>query len=529
MSKVGRDRAAPRERVLYFMLVPSICVAVLLLGAAALSATLKIERARQQTVFDATWSLAEERVDRLDKMIIAQDNAVTASVNIGALSAIAERWLPTARRETPTVRAILVLDLMHPDMEVHAFVSRQPGYEDDAFRRLLIQRMIPKMNLTAPLQQLNHLHQVIEDQSYLLSYWQRVQSGRRFLVVAWHDVSRLVNEVMPRVYRDLDRNSRMNVIDQKGKILYGPPIQAGGFTVGLRFPTTLYSWRLQVALTSAEGLAQKAVRQRLVQLGVVGLAMLIAVVGVVMLARASVQERRLASLKSDFVANVSHELKTPLASVRMFGEMLLTGRVANDEKRRKYLQIIVGESERLTSLIDNVLDFAKVERGKVAYSFSEGDVAEAVKHAVELLRYRAEGQGVELLIETESIRLKFDGRAIELAVINLVDNALKYASSGKMVTVRVQAIAEHGLDGGLIRVEDNGPGVAAEEQAHIFDRFVRGRAANEAHARGSGIGLALVKHIAESHGGHVRLESPGDERDCGCVFEIYIPRSTTRA
>jgi two-component system phosphate regulon sensor histidine kinase PhoR len=510
-----------RERLLYFALVPAVCIAVLLLGAAALRTTLQFEKASAQAVLDATSSLAQERVDRLDKMIIAQDNAVDASVDLGDLRTLARRWLLTAGRETPSVRAILVLDMERPEKEVRAFVSRWPGPEDDAFRRLLIRRLLPLFELDVePREQLRHLHHTVDGQSYLLSYWQRERQGQRYLVVAWHYVQQLLQEVMPRLYRDLDRSSRMNVIDQEGRILFGPPIPAGGPIVGLQFPTTLYNWRLQVGLTSAESLVTQAVQQRYVQLGVVGLAMLIAVAGIIITVRASIEERRLAALKSDFVANVSHELKTPLASVRMFGELLLTGRAPSEDKQREYLQIIAGESERLTSLIDNVLDFAKVEKGKEAYEFADADVAEVATRAVDVLRYRAERQGVELETRLEPAHAVVDVRAVELALINLIDNALKYAKGTDAVTIDVAPAPAGGV---VLRVTDQGPGIDVDEQRRIFDRFVRGRIARETHVRGSGIGLALVKHIAESHGGRAVVRSPVAEAGRGSAFEIHLP------
>ncbi|MBI4701164.1 MAG: HAMP domain-containing histidine kinase [Deltaproteobacteria bacterium] len=523
LRREGRARSGP---LIYFGLVPAIVVAVLLLGAAALGTSLQIEKVQQQTVFDATMSVVVERVDRLDKMIIAQDNAALASVDVGHLSQIARRWLPTAARETPTVRAILVLDLDHDDREVRAFVSRAPGAEDDRFRRLLVGRLLVQMDLaTPPGEQLRHLHTLLDEQSLLVSYWQRSHAGRRYLVVAWHDAGRLLHEVMPQLFADLDRSSRMNVVDQQGRILFGTPIQAGGFTVGLPFPTTLYNWRLQVALTGAEGLAQRALRQRLVQLAVVGFAALLAVAGVVILVRASVTERRLAALRSEFVANVSHELKTPLASVRMFGELLLTGRVPSEDKRREYLQIIVGESERLTTLIDNVLDFARVERGHAAYELERGDVATTVGRAVEVLRYRAERQGIELRLRAQPSPAVHDARAIELCVMNVLDNALKYAKGTEAVEIDVGRAPGGEAAGAAVqvRIADLGPGIAPDEQERIFDRFVRGRSAREQHARGSGIGLALVKHIAESHGGSVRVQSPLTEAGRGSAFILTLP------
>src|SRR5207237_231922 len=160
--------------------------------------------------------------------------------------------------------------------------------------------------------------------------------------------------------------------------------------------------------------------------------------GVATILLASERERRISALKSEFVANVSHELKTPLALVRMFGEMLQSGRVASEAKRQEYLDIIVSESERLSNLIENVLDFARVERGRESYELAEGDVGEAVARAANVYRYRAEREGVKLVVDIAPSlgRARIDERAIQLAVINLVDNALKYAPDGDVITVR---------------------------------------------------------------------------------------------
>ncbi len=492
------------------------------LAFVALRTSLQLEKSRQQSVIDATWSVASERIDRLDKLIVAQDNVVAAAIEPQALGSLARRWLPTAPRETPTVRAVLVLDASDPMMEVVAFVSPRPGPEDHAFRRVLLAELLPRMEThIAPVEQLRHLHVNVGGANYLVSYWQRLEGERARLVVAWHDVSRLVHEVMPQLYRDLDRQSRMNVIDEDARIVFGSAIRAGGPVVSLPFPTTLYGWRLQVALASAEDLEEKVARQRVTQIGIVGLASLVVLAATIAILRAAVQARRLAALHGDFVANVSHELKTPLASVRLFGEMLLTGRVATDEKRREYLQIIVAESERLTSLLDNVLDFARVERGRAAYDLRHGDVATIARQAVETQRYRAERQGLELEVETSPAVALVDARALELAVINLVDNALKYGVGSEKIRITVGHLSEPQATA-YVRVEDSGPGIDVADQERIFQRFVRGKNARDLHARGSGIGLALVRHIAAAHGGSVVLESPA-HGDRGAAFELRLP------
>jgi two-component system phosphate regulon sensor histidine kinase PhoR len=197
---------------------------------------------------------------------------------------------------------------------------------------------------------------------------------------------------------------------------------------------------VNVSLLSAEELAASAARRRVLEMLLVGLSGLVVMAGMVMVLVAANRERKLSELKSDFVANVSHELKTPLSLVRMFAELLQSGRVDSDDKRKQYLQIILSESERLSALIENVLDFARVERGKAGYDFSEAALGEVVARAIEACRIRADREQVDLVLAVEPglPLVRVDERAIEIAVINLVDNALKYAKDGNRVRIGVR-------------------------------------------------------------------------------------------
>ena len=540
-----------RDRLASIVLLPAVLVAVGILAYFMLRTTLQVERLRQQSVLEATLGLANEKADRLDQRIIEQDDVIFAIADPSRLTELTQRWLPTAQRETPTVRAVLVLDENHT---VVAFASRAGGAfaEEEAFRRLLVQRMCGDMDLgKLPPDELRHLHHEYRGQSYLVSYWQRVAPAprpanaeseapessdvaettraHRYLVVAWYDLGRIVREAMPSLFSEAATPSRVNVVDEGGRIIFGPPLRSGEFTVGVRFPTTLYGWRLQVSPSASDELTARVRNRALLELVMVVLSCGIIVLGVATTLIATARERRTSALKSEFVANVSHELKTPLALVRMFGEMLQSGRVASPEKQQEYLDIIVSESERLSALIENVLDFAKVERGRGAYDFAEADVSDAVSKAVAVYKYRAEREGVEIATQIEpGILAHIDDRAIQLAVINLIDNALKYAPEGEVVLVR----AEREGDQVAIRVTDRGQGVAPGDRERIFERFVRGEntlGKDARPVRGSGIGLSLVKHIAESHGGAISVEE-GDETventsDSGAAAES-TPKST---
>jgi two-component system phosphate regulon sensor histidine kinase PhoR len=398
-----------------------------------------------------------------------------------------------------------------------AIASRAPGPENERFRRLCVELMLGEMKIEVPpYDQLRHLHTTFRGQSYLVSHWQTERHGRRYLTVVWHDVPRIVHDLFPTLYPD-SAQSRVNVSDQDGRIVFGKSLARKGPVLGRQFETTLYKWSVNVSMASGEELAQAVQRRRVLEMVLVGLSSLVVIFGLIVIVVAAAQERRLANLKSDFVANVSHELKTPLSLVRMFSELLQSGRVESEEKRRQYLQIIVGESDRLASLIENVLDFAKVERGRQAYHFAEGNLGEVVARAVDVCRVRAEREGTELELDIApglpSVRL--DERALEIAVINLIDNAMKYAPGHVSVAVVATAGALE------VRVTDRGPGIVPEDRKRIFERFVRGKPSEGKQVRGSGIGLALVKHIAEAHGGKAWVE-PGVPK--GSVFVLSVTR-----
>ncbi len=546
-----------RGRLKQFVLLPLVVVAVGILAYFTFRTTLQVDTLRQQSVLEATVGLATEKANRVDRQIVDQDNVVMAIADPARLEMLTERWLPTAQRETPSVRAILILDASHT---VLAFASRATGAlaEEESFRRLLVDRMLVDMELDVQaLDELRHLHRDYLAQSYLLSYWQRVYEGRRYIVIAWHDMGRIVRATFPMLYAELTVSalglhearhsqasaaSRVNVVDEEGRIIYGPPLRSGEFTVGVRFPTTLYNWRVQVSPLASEELAARVRNRRLLEIIMVSLSCIVIVVGAIAIVLVAEKERKVSALKSEFVANVSHELKTPLALVRMFAEMLQTGRVASDDKRKEYLDIIVRESERLSALIENVLDFARLERGRGSYEFADGDVGESVTTAVSACRYRAEREGVRLDVTVDATlpRACIDDRAIQLAVINLIDNALKYAPDSEVISV----VASSQNDGVRVDVRDQGHGIAAENRHRIFERFVRVRRAHEEPAatpaphaepaaarrpespvRGSGIGLALVKHIAESHGGRAWVES---EIGAGSTFSFTIPAYSVR-
>lgn len=228
------------------------------------------------------------------------------------------------------------------------------------------------------------------------------------------------------------------------------------------------------------------------------------------------RETDMAQLRSQFVASVSHELKTPLSAIRMFAESLQMKRPASPKQRDEYLEIIVNESERLSRLLDNVLELSKIERGERHYRLEPRDPADVVRNAMKAAAYPLQQKGFHLAIHIEenlpSVRVDED--ALEQALLNLLTNAMKYSGESRDLQVRVERAGDHVA----VRVIDHGIGVPAHEKEKIFEKFYR--AANSEGVTGAGLGLAIVAHIARSHGGFLRMESsPG----AGSEFTIALP------
>jgi signal transduction histidine kinase len=239
--------------------------------------------------------------------------------------------------------------------------------------------------------------------------------------------------------------------------------------------------------------------------------------GLVLTYRSVNKQVALARLKSDFVSNVSHELRTPLALIRLYAETLELGRITTDGKKHEYYSIIRKESERLTALINNILDFSRIEAGAKEYDFRETDIAELVRNTLDSYRYQIEQQGFALEEHIDPVpAVRVDREAIARALVNLVNNALKYSDNEKFLGVRLyrdQSVLK-------LEVSDRGIGIDRHEQSRIFEKFYRTCDPLVHNTKGSGLGLSLVRHITRAHGGEVQVEStPGR----GSKFTLSLP------
>ncbi len=286
----------------------------------------------------------------------------------------------------------------------------------------------------------------------------------------------------------------------------------------MRFSPFYFYYSLSVSIPSLiiERLAR---RNYLINLGLsVAMTLLIAT-GLVMALRAASREMKLSQMKTDFVANVSHELRTPLASIRVFSEMLKLGRVNNLEKAREFGSYIESQSRRLTQIINNILDFSRIESGKKSYQFVLTDLRTVVAEVLEICETRLQQSGHEVTLEMPDHTLPpvlIDYDAILIALTNLLDNAVKYSKGAKEIELRLE-----GGDGyATITVKDQGIGVARAEQERIFEKFYRVGTGMVHNVKGAGLGLSIVKHIVEAHHGKIVVES---ELGRGSAFTIYLP------
>jgi signal transduction histidine kinase len=236
------------------------------------------------------------------------------------------------------------------------------------------------------------------------------------------------------------------------------------------------------------------------------------------MARGVIKELETARLQSDFVSAVSHEFRSPLTTLRQLTELLAHGRIQNEERRRLYFDVLQKETSRLHRLVENLLDFGRMEADRKQYSPEPLDLVDVVQE--EVREYRDEVLGSGYSFEFGGDRLPTpvtaDREAMRRIVRNLLENAVKYSPEKR--TVWVETARENGS--AVLTVRDEGMGIAADEQPKIFDKFVRGEAAKKACIQGTGIGLAMVKEIVRAHDGEVAVSSNIGE---GSTFTVRLP------
>jgi len=301
------------------------------------------------------------------------------------------------------------------------------------------------------------------------------------------------------------------------RVSFATPLESGvpsvgGFVYQHRFADPFADLTARLALATLPGVGSAGYVYGLSVALVVA-----AVLGLIALYRMVAVAITFAERRSDFAAAVSHELKTPLTAIRMYGEMLRDGMVASDAKRQEYYRHITAESERLSRLINNVLEFARLENGAREVALVTGPVAPVVREAVELARPHldAEGFTLELELDGDVPPARFERDALIQVLFNLIDNAVKYARDAGERRIVLRVARDEG--GVRIVVRDHGPGVPERHLARVFEPFYRGERELTRRSKGTGLGLALVRGLVERMGGRVAGRNAG-----GAGFEVTI-------
>ncbi len=466
--------------------------------------------------------LAKQYVDRIEQMIIYNDGVLSDMVDVEEPS----KW-------PSMVEAILNADLnvdqvyfLKPDSNYPIY----PPYSNDirnlwgAFQSAFKLKELDLNSLN--LNEVHHLHKERPHNYYFASYVLKENSrGIRYLVCYQMNFLKIISLIDKnlRTLQDGEPGNPLrfyvSIVDYDNNSVYNQPIpRSGKYFYETRFPSTFYKWILQTVPRNYTEIEHTLKNQRRTSMFFI-----IASTSLIFFCLAIIygtwrRDRQLRQLKENFISNVSHELKTPLSLITMFSEILVLGRVKSEDKKQEYYRIIHNESDRMSRLITNLLDFAHLVRGIKNKHFEKTNIALIVAEALEAYRYKIQKEGFQLDFETSTdVPDSYaDPNAITMALFNLLDNSVKYSGDRKQICVRA------GKKDGCVNlwIRDYGIGIPASEQNKIFDKFYRGNDPAIRRVRGSGIGLAITKHVAEIHGGEVQVESePGK----GSTFILKIP------
>jgi len=404
-----------------------------------------------------------------------------------------------------------------------------PYLKELEFRKLLEENVIPKLKDRITFSQYSNEPQrgrfpvTTGDSNFLISYSHLVdiRSDQFFYAGFCWDFDYVKNQKLPEIANTLELTSGIQVHLIDASIENGISdntniIPKGALSITFRqFP---FPWRLIITQTALENLKSTAVRENIMYGVLLVVVVVLMCLGALLIVRDVSRKSETTRHKLEFVHNISHELKTPLTLIRLYGETLKDKKDLPEKNRKEAYEIITRESERLSYMINNVLDFSRIEMGKKEFNLKLGNLAEVIRETMELYRYHLEKKGftIHKEINDDIPSMDFDREAMASVLINLLSNSMKFSTDKKEVSVRLSRDG----DNAVIQVEDKGIGISQKEADKIFQRFYRSENEIVSASMGSGLGLTIVKHIAEAHGGQVGVDSvPGR----GSVFSVFIP------
>jgi signal transduction histidine kinase len=357
-----------------------------------------------------------------------------------------------------------------------------------------------------------------------LMFWHRLSAEPDLIFGAQLNLNRVVDGLRGLIQPDptLQNEICLALLDDNAKPV---AISRANFQANWKRPfvateigDALPHWEVAAYLVNPARLTQAAHTAKLT-LGLLIAVLVLAIgVGSWLIVSSLNSELKLARQKTDFVGNVSHELKTPLTSIRMFSELLAEQRVTDTAKQRSYLNIITAEAGRLTRLINNVLDFSRMERGEKKYNFQPCDLAAVVRGIEQTFRPHLEAGGFKFVCELPDapISVRGDADALSQVIVNLLSNAEKYSNGGKEITIQAGR-RESPLPYAEIKVLDRGMGIPHGSEEKVFEKFYRAHDSLGSGVQGSGLGLTIARQIARAHGGDVVYEPREGGGSCFCL------------
>ncbi len=340
-----------------------------------------------------------------------------------------------------------------------------------------------------------------------------------FLCIKW-DCRRVIDDWLQPVIANLTAGNQFKIIitDAAGKVLLGGSDQKTDPSPAMgEFDNYFPPWKILVVRAGLTGEPGFNLFASYYFWTVITL-LVILVFGTFLILRIINREREVMSIKSSFIASVSHELKTPLTSIRALIERLLAGKVKSPEKMHEYYSAIDRDAGKLSRLVKNILDFSKIEEGKKEYSLEETDITSWLEQIIDDFNndHIHEQMEIKKNFDPGIPLIRIDRDAVSQCINNLLDNAIKFSPDSKTVEIQLR----RDTDFILIEIKDRGVGIMKEDLPKIFDKFFQGSSASRQSVKGVGLGLALVKHAIEAHGGRIEVKSsPGH----GSVFLIFLP------
>jgi two-component system phosphate regulon sensor histidine kinase PhoR len=472
-------------------------------------------------------SSLDETEEMIGQMYNRQLDAVLFSVNQYVLD-VASSWatqiengLPNDRfarllQSNPSIISVVVSDTALKSWR--SFPVRRPEYLQKLHtHRETIGRLLRYQSVAY-----RKLEPVIDSDSTFIILFAPSSSPSQFVGIVVNN-ERFISDVIGRKLTDLAQNDFILAVGRISTpaMVFSTQQLTGGLFSQQRplwiFPD--HAVKIRLRGTTIEEAANDRYYRNLILLVILDLVLL---AGAFFVYRLIKREMELVALKSDFISNVSHELRTPLSLIRMFAETLEMKRVKTEKKKQEYYGIILHETERLTRLINNILNFSRMEANTRRYNFKLSNINEIIASVLTVYSYQFEKLkfSLDVSLDKELPDVSVDEEAIAEALHNLVDNAVKYSAENKYLRLA----SSRAGDMVLIEIEDHGIGIAAEHHSKIFEKFFRVSRGLVHTAKGSGLGLAIVQHIVQSHGGTITINSGIGK---GSRFTIALPLART--